>query len=301
MFSFQQPTERLVTDRPPRRSFTLIELLMVIVIIGVLMSLAFTAYSRVMIRARVAQVKVEIDGMSSALADFKAKFGFYPPSRIVLSEDPASFSWRTSSRAVIRRMFPQFNFTLQQDINNNNDDTDILVLTGAECLVFFLGGVQENGVPIGFSNNPFRPFSIQGTNRIGPFFDFDAGRVSNTDVDNDGMREFISPLSTQTTPYLYVSSYDGRGYASPRTNIKIDLDVFSTVPPDPNPNPDNMTSVYLLQGGTPWKPRSFQIICPGFDNKYGKGGVFDPVSAKLDLSQADQDNITNFHSGMLAQ
>ena len=111
------------------------------------------------------------------------------------------------------------------------------------------------------------------------------------------MNAFVSPLPNQTTPYLYVSAYEGRGY------VKIDLNVYSTTSPNPNPNPRNMTNVYL-QGSTPWNTKSFQIICAGFDNRYGQGGTFAPDSAEEDLvgllREAERDNITNFHTGMLA-
>jgi prepilin-type N-terminal cleavage/methylation domain-containing protein len=299
MFSLQRPSEGTVTGRHSRRSFTLIELLMVIVIISILMSLAFAAFNAATRTARIAEVKVEISAINGALADFKAKFGFYPPSRIVLRED--GVNWDASSRAVIRRMFPQFNFTNAQDINRNNVNREILVLTGAECLVFFLGGVQNNGVPIGFSTNPSDPFLAGTGNRIGPFFEFNPSRVKDIDVDGDGMRELVSPLENQTTPYLYVSAYDGRGYPSHSTDDICDLDVFSTA--SSNPSLMNMSSVYLQGTTTAWSPNSFQIICPGFDNKYGLGGKFDPETADLDLSQlreSERDNITSFHSGLLS-
>jgi prepilin-type N-terminal cleavage/methylation domain-containing protein len=322
MISLQQSNRGPVTDRHSRHGFTLIELLMVIVIIGILISLLLPAISSVRNRAKVTEVKVEIDNLASALADFKAKFGFYPPSKIVLTEDPSNFSWPSASRAVIRRMFPQFNFKVKNEIDGDLNNTSGFqserhTLTGAECLVFFLGGVQdENGVPIGFSSNPSRPFLASGGNRIGPLFDFDAGRVQETDVDGDGMKEYVSPLSAQTTPYLYVSAYDGRGYASPNISpfdkdpspppeITVnddDLDVFPEAIQVNNnwiENPDNMKFVYL-QGSTPWKPKSFQIICPGFDDQYGTGGIFAEESAKENIAPEDYDNITNFYPGEIA-
>ena len=91
MFSLQRRTERLATDRNPRRSFTLIELLMVILIIGILMALAFAAFNNVMITARVAEVKVEVDGLNGALADFKAKFGLFRKAGPMSRSSPGSW------------------------------------------------------------------------------------------------------------------------------------------------------------------------------------------------------------------
>ena len=133
MFIMHQANRKSVTARHPRRSFTLIELLMVIVIISILMSLAFAAFNGVMRTARVAEVKVEIDALSSALAAFKAKFGFFPPSRFRLVENPSTNAWSTQSRAVLRQMFPQFDFAARHDFNFDNDQNDIIILTGAEC------------------------------------------------------------------------------------------------------------------------------------------------------------------------
>ena len=59
-----------------------------------------------------------------------------------------------------------------------------------------------------------------------------------------------------------------------------------------------------LDRAPPWKPRSYQIICAGFDDEFGQGGGFDATAAESNFNTAvrefERDNITNFHPGMLA-
>ena len=55
------------------------------------------------------------------------------------------------------------------------------------------------------------PFSSSGQNRVKPYFDFNPARL--VDKDGDGFSEYVDPLPSQSSPYLYFSSNDGRGYA----------------------------------------------------------------------------------------
>ena len=66
--------------------FTLVELLVVVVIIGILIALLVPAIANAVKTANNARVTGEINGMTTALAAFKDKYGEYPPSRIILSE-----------------------------------------------------------------------------------------------------------------------------------------------------------------------------------------------------------------------
>lgn len=72
----------------PRRrdGFTLVELLIVIVIIGILVALLIPAIAAGVRKANEARVSAEINSFAGALEDFKTQFGDYPPSRIMLSE-----------------------------------------------------------------------------------------------------------------------------------------------------------------------------------------------------------------------
>jgi general secretion pathway protein G len=71
----------------PRRGFTLVELLVVIVILGVLIALLVPVIAGAVRSAKEAAVVSEMTLLSQALAEFKNAFGEFPPSRIVLSEE----------------------------------------------------------------------------------------------------------------------------------------------------------------------------------------------------------------------
>lgn len=295
-----------------RRGFTLVEILIVIVIISILIALLLPALGNIQRRAREARVRSEIASLEKALADFKTTYGVDPPSFIVLHENAAGWNGDIRSRATIRRIWNQFNFQLNRDINGDGDTNDTFLLSGAECLVFFLGGMSQASAAggktvyamLGFSKNPANPFQRPPAgsqeSRVGPFIEFDAGRL--IDVDNDGMLEYADPLPDPSTPYLYVSSYDGRGYPTNDPGQPDDFDVFGDA--------RDMQNVYYQGAGAgaqAYNPKSFQIISPGSDRQYGSGGPYDPEAGFLNGAGAvdparaavEADNITNFHGGRL--
>lgn len=178
-----------------RRGFTLIELLVVIVVISILIALLIPVIAGAVRNANDARVAAEIQLLSNALAEFKNKYGDYPPSRIVLSEigayplndnsTLAAFFGNNqkfgqpdirmnvlAERSVrfLRKFFPSAlppdntNGTFWHDFNGNGiRDTGLIYLEGDECLVFFLGGIPvntNNSLSMsGFGKDPARPFT----------------------------------------------------------------------------------------------------------------------------------------------
>jgi prepilin-type N-terminal cleavage/methylation domain-containing protein len=325
--------------RHPRSGFTLIEILIVIVILAILAALLLPAINGVRVTARVAQVRTEISGLESAIATFKSQYGTEPPSSLTIWETPtASNGWASTSpnaiavdsRAKIRQIWPQFDFTAVRDFNCNGVTTDVVTLSQGECLVFFLGGIlkrpedldgdgildsgedtngdgrlsvnvgsgasAQRSVCTGFSKNPLNPFA-SGGNRDTAIYDFDTSRLS--DINNNGFPELLDPLPGQTSPYLYFSSYGGTGY---RYNSSSPLFEFTTSSVAPYYYP---TQPYLQGSGAgaqPWKSKSFQIISPGADHMYGAFGSYAVEGASGTLSgprSMEADNITNFASGRL--
>lgn len=287
------------TAQRPRRAFTLIELLVVIIIIGALMALLLPAISRTRVSANEARVVTEIKQLEAAITAFKVRYGSEPPSSIQIFLTRAGWDAHPVMKARIVRMWPQFNFDMPAGsypqvpaatkVINNWDLTTTTVggekfigLNAGECLLFFLGGVTTPAgtTPNGFSKNPATPFSTAGTNRDGPFFEIDSGRI--IDSDNNQLPEYADSLPNQTRPYLYFSSYEGTGYVA--------SEIGGT----------GLGNVYLqgTDSASAYKKQSFQIISPGYDHAYGNGGTFNPKNANT-LNQADWDNLTNFHSGRL--
>ncbi len=352
---------RTRTNSNRRNGFTMIEVMVVIVILAILIGLLLPALSSARLRVRQTQVRTEISQLENAIGNFKNRFGVEPPSRITLWEDPtANNGCATStpnqnaieSLAILRQMWPAFDATASTLRDWDGDGTATggpFTLTQGECLVFFLGGMPTSssvgGTNLftlsGFSKNPADP-TIKGGTREGPFYEFKNDRF--TDFGTTGFPEYKDPLPGQTQPYLYYSSYDGSGYREMFKNVTPDY--FATVASGLPILAYRQGSIVATPASTatalptqtsPFKSKSFQIISPGLDHKYGPGGPYvagskDPLPAwdsnsfnssdgstsviwfgpvtsgttpiRVTVTAADReaerDNITNFSTALLA-
>lgn len=282
--------QRSRTQNSLRVGFTLIELMIVLVIISILAALILPAVMRGTDTARIFEVNNEQNKFKASITQFKTVFGVNPPSSVTIHETGTAWGGAPRDRRIIKQIWQQFDFTLNRDFNGDSDTTDTITLDGAECLVFFLGGMVDgtSGALRGFSKNPRDPFAIDNGSRDGPFFEFLGGFDVSTkaptgrlvDTDGDGAPEYLDTLASQLNPYVYFSSYDGAGYRAADNSGRIAGPYYK----------DAALKV-------PYNADSFQLISPGRDFQYGTGGHFDPNNPPT--SNADSDNITNFHSGVL--
>jgi prepilin-type N-terminal cleavage/methylation domain-containing protein len=269
-----------------RGGFTLIELLMVIIIIAILLSLLLPAVNSAMKSARKAAVSSEIAQLAQALANFKSKYGDYPPSRFLAVEygDYSSFLGSTSSLAggsdptspgtgditlgqlaqrsvsAIRKFWPRVNTTTGQTTNlvydfNGNGQLDApYVLHGHECLVFFLGGVpvpdgNGNFGMSGFDKSPTNPFtnSIPPTpTHLNPLYG--PNRQSPFFEFNPG-RLFLDPASASQIPGYYdsIGNAPPPSSGSPNTlNFYAYFSAYGNAAYDPN----DVNFHYVVGGGT---------------------------------------------------
>jgi prepilin-type N-terminal cleavage/methylation domain-containing protein len=319
------PSPRRPANRP-RAGFTLIELLAVIMIIAILLALLLPAINGVRRKAQIAKVKSDISVLEAAIASFKATYGIEPPGGIRIYSTGAGWNTpltgvneliRVKSRAYVRQLWPQFDFSTAGGAVLAADQD----LNGSECLVFFLGGVTDtSGSLNGFSKSPTQPFSQIGNNRDGPYFEFVAARLVNKD--NDAIPEYVDPIPSQTSPYLYFSSNDGRGYTSfTGASDWCNADCFNdgwyqntTFSAGTWANGNWMQHMYFTTFSTapsssiPWAPKKFQIVSPGYGGvgaglplkAYGTGGLFDPKNTAGLTGTPDGDNITSFHGSTLS-
>jgi len=241
---------------PRRAGFTLIEVLIAVVIVVLLIGLLLPAIRAAYRTAQQAQVTAELNNIAAALASFKTTYGDYPPSRVILCESgyntysasagaavlnapagPMSPSGNDTdlsvsqliqrSRLYLRRFWPRVDFdngTIPFDFNNNGSTSDVMTLSGSECLVFFLGGIPINngkgGYSVsGFSKLPTNPFLPPGsgntaaTNRTVPNYEFQNSRL--VDQDGDHIPSYLDPLDLSPAnqrAYAYFCSYGTNSY-----------------------------------------------------------------------------------------
>jgi prepilin-type N-terminal cleavage/methylation domain-containing protein len=248
---------------PNRAGFTLIEVLVAILIIALLVAILLPAVRAAYRKAQDAQVGAEINNLATSLASFKNTYGDYPPSRVILCEGgytnylnnagaavlngpagPLSPSGVDTditvsqlvqrSRLYMRRFWSRVDFdngSIAFDFNNNGVPGEVLILTGSECLTFFLGGIplnNINGTTItsnsspgfavtgvsGFSRLPTNPFQATvfanprttqtiSTNRTVPNYEFNNARL--VDLDGDGIPSYLDPMD--------ITPHNGRAYA----------------------------------------------------------------------------------------
>jgi general secretion pathway protein G len=235
-----------------RRGFTLIELMVVIVILGLLVGLLLPAVMNARSATNAAADAAQIRSLSQALADFKTKYGAYPPSRIVVAED-GDYSDANLTLAVdadgiavgpllkprtlsyLRRFWPRLTILTNgqkpsipggwYDVNGNNSLDKPYVLQGHECLALFLGGIPlkgEKGLGMtGFDKNPANPFTSAAqppANNPWPF------GTNRTPPYYDGpVKPAINGVAfldhNRTNFYAYFSAYEGGGFDPDDVNL----------------------------------------------------------------------------------
>ena len=102
-----------------RAAFTLIELLLVIVIIGMLVALVSTAAVHVVTRARQAENTLTIDTLDQAIQNAKSQYGLYPPDCTNLGQQGGNTSTPSFGQtyrqnriiAFFRKAFPRMTVT----------------------------------------------------------------------------------------------------------------------------------------------------------------------------------------------
>jgi prepilin-type N-terminal cleavage/methylation domain-containing protein len=282
---------RLVRTEPNRRGFTLVELLVVIVIIGILAALITVAVSAAMTSARQARILLEIGQLSGAIEQYKAKYGSYPPSTKPLLE------------SHIRSLFPRMDLNELKSLPQ--------YMNAAEILWFCVRGyTSDPQYPIAFANE---------TAKRDNFFDFDAGRLKvgrNFQIGTVPARTFVYVQPQKEVAYVYFDC------SRPPSVYKL-----STPPIDQRMFPawgeNNATNKFDLTwtGTNSWDPTvkpywdpgdpskdipptvvnapKFQIIAAGIDGVFGEygpntGGPNKFYPKGFGYDEGDKDNLVNF-------
>lgn len=174
-----------------RNAFTLVELLVVILIIGLLVAITLPAVNAVRGRANKALDAVEINQLDTALKLFKEKYGAYPPDFADVDREKAM----QQVRRFIRQAWPRCQ-RLPKDFQGTNLPSQY---NAGTALPFWLGGCcdyQLNPATgryvveyCGFSADPTNPFDVDASgdplatrspSRVNAFYKFASDRFTGT-------------------------------------------------------------------------------------------------------------------------
>lgn len=256
--------------------FTLVEILVVIVIIGILAGLAIPAATAVIGRAKNTAIKVELDTMGQALEGYRQQYGDYPPD----------FSdWKKVERHF-RRAFPeiddselrilaqfthldaQFRRVAAGSLTDPRSGSGYAhyrqCIDPAEALVFCLGGFSSDVQhPFTGTGGPLSPITTGGTvARSYSNYQYNVDRTNNLfEFEPDGLSLVVANDPDADTPvdplgaggfYTYSDDefqtavtgnggingdYSSRALGSPFSAVRYLLDPFPTYSSGDSPSP----------------------------------------------------------------
>ena len=293
-----------VTTRTKRNAFTLTELMIVIVIIGILVGISSPFIFAAMRTAKEFTITNEIVQLDAAVQRFETKHGFFPPAiGPGLEIDTMSSTGQADFLRYLNRIAPthaERGAGLASWWNQVG-----CKLEGDSSLVFWLSGLctskqypLSGNAAIANSSTPLAPYNANKdfndmdlgvTIDRDVFFEFTSGRLVDSPAGIAGIKSYNQPEGKgDALAYRY---RDSKSYT-----------------------PSDLTAAALAYhveepGGTIvfFNPGTFQIICPGMDGQITRQTdqsmvVTDTVALSMPSANADpeqDDNITNFANGRL--
>jgi prepilin-type N-terminal cleavage/methylation domain-containing protein len=278
-----------LTNRNNRNAFTLVEMLVVVLIIGILVGLISAAAIRARNRAKATAIAVEVKQLELALEKYKTDMGGeYPPDFFGLGVPATDLAAKDRVIRHVRHAFPRFVLTgatiadtwlnLRDEIYNTTNphidinDSSVIHLNPSTALRFWLGGVDDaQHRPIGFSKDPLHPFDNTTPSRIGPFFEFDPGQLPNNP--NTELGKYYPPgiLTGSGQPYIYFRAELGQ----PQQFREYYLYDPTTSSYTFKTGPTSGVKPYWDQRTQNWiNNMSFQILCCGLDGRFGQENVY---------------------------
>ena len=176
------PRQRLATRR--RSGFTLVELLVVLLIVGMLAAILTPVVMQSLAKARNAAIKAEIDMLHMAIMNYKNEYASFPPCI-----DTAVGGGSGLVGRHVQRLFPR---AAPAALPAGTD------INPATAIVGWLSG---------FTDNPVDPVGLSTGGKRNKLYDFDQARVV-------GM--VYHPSQKPNAPYVYIDKthyVDGSGAA----------------------------------------------------------------------------------------
>jgi prepilin-type N-terminal cleavage/methylation domain-containing protein len=278
-----------------RLGFTLVEVMMVVVIIGILAALIVPALNIALRSIRKNAIVLETKALESAVQQYKNKYGDFPPDG----------SSRVAWERHFRKAFPQIQASefaiLYANSNCNNTlPANLVVMDPAEAMVFCLGGFSTDvthpftgpGGPLAVRPG-ISPVAYQyNVDRTNAFFEFKQAQLSTT-LDPTGAFTLSDDELTlgsaaandlipvyrprsKLAPYVY---FDSRTYAFVPTGASALFFNYYSAPnidasvARPYKSGEINTNVAHTSAPDSYykyaADRAFQIISAGLDDSYG--------------------------------
>ena len=260
---------------------------MVIAIIAILVSLTASGVMNIMLKIPEVQTRTEIGEMETALnammSDFKLSTP--PPSSLLLQSNVANYAAGDPSLAFLKKMFGK-NLGALGAINWGG--TDGTTLTGEQCLVFYLGGINNGQGLSGFSYNTMNPYPVPGSGQRthGPYFTFKTNRLV---PGPNGFLVYIDAWQSKTSP---TAALGGSPYTYFSSQGITNNPLYGL-----NPYTNTTSSGY---GAVPYvntvnsqftNPNTFQIISAGRNGMFGTSG-WNPANGATGAGADDQANFS---------